>query len=420
MCATNSVRDLQHQDPFGIFLVLPSDQLSHRVQHQLWHLAVQFAPWLLQDRSPIFSHVLFFSPGSFFVAGIIFLSERSICLFFFGKVAFLSVPFACQIFQSDFEIQAAAQKRHFTVFESAVEGTTQSKMKRREKLASPSESQQSESQKSQDSQESQGHTVYPLQRSGLSDDFHETLALQNKSRPIRQAAQTAMKKNKELASAGKYSPQTPSDDDSDKEAGAKFHLANDKKETRFVAPILKIEPTGAATSSSSSTTRASAASAGAVHTQTFITSACEVPLLLGGSAAILSHGTVCVVKRPSTHSRQKEIKRYALQNTFYAYPPNVDTKIKDQIRDNINGIVDNFKFQKYDTEIMTFGLPFEVEDVCRVTTLCGLTPKRLVLPTNKRKRNGGSDDEEDGGDDDEDIVDEEEEDTRAKTKKKKA
>jgi hypothetical protein len=150
------------------------------------------------------------------------------------------------------------------------------------------------------------------------------------------------------------------------------------------------------TSSTTRTTRSMVASANSA------TSASVAPFghdySIPSATPILSWGTVCVVKRPSTHAKQKVVKPYALQNTFYAYPLDTEASVKSQIESKIQHVVENFEIQKYETEIVTFGLPFEVESIGCISDGHGNAPKKFTLPTfNKRKRNVSSSisDEED-------------------------
>ena len=110
-----------------------------------------------------------------------------------------------------------------------------------------------------------------------------------------------------------------------------------------------------------------------------------------GTSPILSWGTVCVVKRPSTHARQVEVKPYALQNTFYAYPFATDSGMKNEIESKIRRVAQNFEIQRYDTEIVTFGLPFEVDAIGCISNGHGNMAKKFTLPAvNKRKRDSSS------------------------------
>jgi hypothetical protein len=103
------------------------------------------------------------------------------------------------------------------------------------------------------------------------------------------------------------------------------------------------------------------------------------------AGCIKSIGTVCVVSRPSTN-KNNNIKSYALQNTFYAYPADASPDTKKTISGKIKEITDNFEFQKYDFKVYEFELPFEVEEVCRISGGYGMTPKRHKISGGKRKR----------------------------------
>lgn len=121
------------------------------------------------------------------------------------------------------------------------------------------------------------------------------------------------------------------------------------------------------------------------------------------SPAIKSYGTVCVVKRPSENMKDN-IEAYAIQNTFYAYPLDATKQMKDDIRERNKKITDDFEFQKYEMEIYEFGLPFEVGMVCRISSRCGMTPKRHKIATSGAKRKRGTGDSSASSSDaDEDI-----------------
>jgi hypothetical protein len=98
-----------------------------------------------------------------------------------------------------------------------------------------------------------------------------------------------------------------------------------------------------------------------------------------------SFATVCVVHRPTTHKKQKAVKTYALQNTFFAFPKNINDEDKKIIDGKIQEIVVDFETQKYTIERKTFGLPFEVEGVCRITPGYNMTAKK-IKPAGFRKR----------------------------------
>jgi hypothetical protein len=105
-----------------------------------------------------------------------------------------------------------------------------------------------------------------------------------------------------------------------------------------------------------------------------------------------SFASVCVVKRPSDN-KKKDIKLYALQNTFYAYPIDTSADVKTDIHAKINEVSVNFDFQKYETEIYEFGLPFEVEEVCKISAGYGTAPKKhkiAATPGAKRKKAASS------------------------------
>lgn len=104
------------------------------------------------------------------------------------------------------------------------------------------------------------------------------------------------------------------------------------------------------------------------------------------TSAFKSKGIVCVVKRPSAISKKKDIKTYALQNTFYAYPLDATNETRDKILSKIKEVSDNFEFQKYETKICEFELPFEVEEICKISTGYSTVPKRHKIKNNTGKR----------------------------------
>ena len=109
-------------------------------------------------------------------------------------------------------------------------------------------------------------------------------------------------------------------------------------------------------------------------------------------------GTVCVVWRPSTNKRDN-IEAYALQNTFYAYPIDATEETKKDIEARNKKITDDFEFQKYNLEVFEFDLPFKVGNICRISSRCGMTPKRHKTATagGKRKRTKDDDDSSSSG-----------------------
>jgi hypothetical protein len=118
-----------------------------------------------------------------------------------------------------------------------------------------------------------------------------------------------------------------------------------------------------------------------------------------------SIGIVCTMSRRSTNKRQKDIKPFALQKTFYAFPKSITEEQKEKMKARIEKDIADFKFQKYTVTIHRFGLPFPVEEVCCVSEGYNLTPKILkaVLPPppatstpekKKRKRKPKSEDDE--------------------------
>jgi hypothetical protein len=121
----------------------------------------------------------------------------------------------------------------------------------------------------------------------------------------------------------------------------------------------------------------------------------DVSCLSPSSAVAQSIGVVCMASRPSTNKKQKDIKKFALQKTFYAFPKDCKPDIKNKIQERIDNDIADFRFQKYDVSIHRFGLPFEVEEVCCVSRGYSLLPKILKAPPPvKRKRDVDNDDEE--------------------------
>jgi hypothetical protein len=106
-----------------------------------------------------------------------------------------------------------------------------------------------------------------------------------------------------------------------------------------------------------------------------------------------SFATVCVVHRPTTHKKQKAVKTYALQNTFFAFPKNINDEDKKIIDGKIQDVVADFETQKYTIERKTFGLPFEVEGVCRITPGYNMTAKK-IKPAGSSKRRKFNEQEE--------------------------
>ncbi len=98
------------------------------------------------------------------------------------------------------------------------------------------------------------------------------------------------------------------------------------------------------------------------------------------SSADFSIGTVCVIYRPSSNRKQKVIKKFALQKTFYAYPRNATTEQKNKIETRIQNDMADFVLQGYEIQTHTFDLPFEVEEICCVSRGYNLLPKILKAP----------------------------------------
>jgi len=103
----------------------------------------------------------------------------------------------------------------------------------------------------------------------------------------------------------------------------------------------------------------------------------------------LSIGTVCVVHREA-RGRMKEVKPFALPNTFFAYPKDATTDMKEKISNKIQVVADNFSIQSYKTDIVRFGLPFAVSEVCSISSGYNMTPKRMIAvaasATNARRK----------------------------------
>ena len=127
--------------------------------------------------------------------------------------------------------------------------------------------------------------------------------------------------------------------------------------------------------------------------------------LSANSPIALSIGIVSVMKRPSTHKKQKNIKPFALQKSFYAYPKNVDQQTMEKINTRVQNDIADFKLQGYDVTTHTFGLPFEVEEVCCVSRGYNLLPKILKAPKIVGKKRKTTSDDEESSDSDEDDGD---------------
>ncbi len=132
-----------------------------------------------------------------------------------------------------------------------------------------------------------------------------------------------------------------------------------------------------------------------------------------GSELAKSIGVVCTLSRPSTNKRQKEIKPFALQKTFYAFPKTITEEQKEKIKVRIEKDIVDFKVQKYNVSIERFGLPFAVDEICCVSEGYNLTPKiyKAVLPDKPepapakkdKKRKRGCKDESESEESDEDA-----------------
>ena len=105
-----------------------------------------------------------------------------------------------------------------------------------------------------------------------------------------------------------------------------------------------------------------------------------------------SFATVCIVHRSTTHKKQKQVKPYALQNTFFAFPKDISDADKKVIDEKIRDIVVDFETQKYTIERKTFGLPFELEGICRITPGYNMTAKKVKVQPGQK---GGNRDESD-------------------------
>ena len=188
-------------------------------------------------------------------------------------------------------------------------------------------------------------------------------------------------------------------------AAAELSTTRTTRTTRSKKRAIEVSSSAAATTSAAAaTTSAAAATTSAAATSTAVAAASPLPMV-----SIKSYGTVAVVKRPAP-GKKNNIKLNALQNTFYAFPLDASVETKQAIAKKIEEVTDNFEFQKYEVEVYEFGLPFEVEEVCRITAGYGMTPKRHKIPkdtTGKRKRDNDSSSEEDDNeneDNDEDVV----------------
>jgi hypothetical protein len=115
-----------------------------------------------------------------------------------------------------------------------------------------------------------------------------------------------------------------------------------------------------------------------------------------------SFATVCVAHRASTHKKQKEVKPFVLQNTFYAFTKDISEQDKEAIDTKIKDIVADFETQDYTVERKTFGLPFEVQAICRITPGYNMTAKKVkAYPGQKRRNRDESEDEKEEEDPDE-------------------
>lgn len=138
-----------------------------------------------------------------------------------------------------------------------------------------------------------------------------------------------------------------------------------------------------------------AASAASAASAAAVSSAPNVPEEITGSLSVdsevaLSIGIVCVMRRPSSNRKQKVIKKFALQKTFYAYPKNATTEQKNRIETRIQDDIGDFALQGYEVETYKFGLPFEVEEICCVSRGYNLLPKILKAPRVGAKRRAAS------------------------------
>jgi len=98
-----------------------------------------------------------------------------------------------------------------------------------------------------------------------------------------------------------------------------------------------------------------------------------------------SIGVVCVVQRPASDNNAM-IKAHTLQKSFYSFPKNSEEKIKKAIDDRIDNDVANFKLQGYQIDAYTFGLPFDVEEICNISLGYDGKTKSLKASRNKRKQ----------------------------------
>lgn len=141
----------------------------------------------------------------------------------------------------------------------------------------------------------------------------------------------------------------------------------------------------------------------------------DIAALPEDSVAALSVGIVAVMSRPSTNTRQKDIKPFALQKCFYACPKHMSDEQKEKVKARIQKDITDFNYQKYKVDIHRFGLPFVVEEICCISAGYNLVPKILKAPlppsaeattSKKRKAIHVSDDEEERYEDKEDAEDE--------------
>jgi len=164
---------------------------------------------------------------------------------------------------------------------------------------------------------------------------------------------------------------------------------------------------GAGAAASGVSTRRSSARIATAATSSQEYAADVIGCLSVDSQNTLSIGTVCVMQRSSSNKKQKVIKKFAMQKTFYAYPKNATTEQKNKVETRIQNDVADFILQGYEVHTHKFGLPFEVEEICCVSRGYNLLPKILKAARvvgAKRKTVSSSSSEESDKDDCDEIM----------------
>lgn len=211
---------------------------------------------------------------------------------------------------------------------------------------------------------------------------------------------------------------------------AGFQLANDSSSaipptssiaTRTRSSTLTISVLQSA-NATSATNAASAASATSATNAASATNALLAPRSLRSarsprsavsylstdSPTAFSIGIVTIVRRPSTNRKQKPIKWFALQKSFYAYPRDISDATMEKLNTRIENDIADFKLQGYEVETHTFGLPFKVEEICCVSRGYNLLPKILKAPKIVGKKRKTISDDDESSDSDKNYEDDDE------------